>query len=365
MEKLFGWKQHMDWFGRTLETEDAIYFNWTDSGFRFGYDGMCLFVQLAASGAIEEEPAKNRKSKVWPVIGIFYDDAEEPAQILEVKGDMLVSLFASLTSEYHIITVRKLTENAKGKLGCKGFLGDGRITTAPSVDCRLRMEFIGDSITCGYGNMSDERDRGFYSDEENGWYSHAAIAGRLLQADYSLISVSGITLMEGRPEWNYPVHGMETIYPYTDYLFEDSLGRHDKTRWDFLLHPKDVVVVNLGTNDANVMDLCDGFEQGISYFECACERFLKTLRESYGADTWLIYALGPMDYFLYDNVLEAVNHYRKETDDQKILTFKYTKLRIEEGFGAAGHPSLDAQKRMGMELANFIKDNCLIKKCNI
>ena len=67
--------------------------------------------------------------------------------------------------------------------------------------------------------------------------------------------------------------------------------------------------------------------------------------------------LGPMDYFLYDRIEKAVAHYRAETGDSKTFAFKLRGVNlITEGFGAVSHPSAKTHLRMGLELADRIRN---------
>ena len=57
-----------------------------------------------------------------------------------------------------------------------------------------------------------------------------------------------------------------------------------------------------------------------------------------------------------DRLREAVEDYREETGDEKVLLFKFIPINVmTEGFGAAGHPSLKTHLRMGKELAHLLR----------
>ena len=82
---------------------------------------------------------------------------------------------------------------------------------------------------------------------------------------------------------------------------------------------------------------------------------LKEIRRLNGPDTQIICALGSMSYYLFPEIEQAVRDYRKETGDERIRNFRYRPMAPLDGFGAAGHPSLATQKKMGQELAEFIR----------
>lgn len=355
------WRERFKWIGRTFEEieQSITYFNWSCSGVEFEFTGDHLLAEFVAIPAIEFDgmPPNAPTRVVWPWIAVFLDGAEEPLRRMEINHEKEVCLlFTSNQVETHKIKIIKLTENAKGKIGIRSLLTEGTINELPqdSTD-KLYIEFIGDSITCGFGNETTERDRFFYSGEENGWMSHAAVAARKLQADFSIISVSGITIGKGIGVMNWPLMPMMQIYPYTDCLLEEVLGKKASyTKWDFTARIPDIIVLNLGTNDSSLIAFEGDNEKGERNFEVNYFSFLKSLRELNGPDALIICALGSMDYYLYSNIEKAVTKYSAITKDYNLKCFKYGKIVFQEGFGACSHPSEITQHRMGKELAQFL-----------
>ncbi|MFA9463945.1 MAG: SGNH/GDSL hydrolase family protein [Velocimicrobium sp.] len=224
---------------------------------------------------------------------------------------------------------------------------------AGSKKCSI--EFIGDSITCGFGNLSNERDRLFFSEDENGWMSHAAIAARKLDAEFSIISYSGIAITKGIEHSKWEMPSMEDLYPYTDRLIEEKHGVKDSfKKWDFKQNTPDVIVLNLGTNDATVIELNEEISLGIERFEKEYYQFLKMLREKNGTKPWIICSLGSMDYYLYDNIKKVAELFSKINGDSKIRCFKYDRIRYTDGLGACSHPNIMTHSRMGNQIADYI-----------
>lgn len=352
MKRIQNWIEKTECLGRTLKEEESVYLGWTNTGLYFSFTGTCLIADLDALCETESESGR----ELWPYMAVFYDDRQQPELIFEVKSPQnTYLLFASEKEETHRITLRKITENTTGKIICNGFWGEGSIERERQKEKRLQIEFIGDSITCGFGNMTTERDRMFYPGEENGWMSHGAVAGRLLHADVQMISCSGITLAEplNKEIWELPA--MCKIYPYTDWFLEKKQNKETFTEWDFKSNPKDVAVVNLGTNDSSLIDICEDIPLGIENFEKTYYEFLHLLRRKNGADTWIICALGPLDYYLYDSIERTEKRFAAEQKDEKVRCFKYMKVRIGEEYGACSHPSLRTQERMGKEITDYIR----------
>ena len=357
-------KEKLEYIGRVFEDESGIIFmNWTCSGVRFEYSGRILMADLEAVCGREVEtdehgnPLSKEFRKTWPYAAVFLDDAEEPFSVFEVnERQKNYLLYASEEAEKHIVTLIKLTENEKGKLGIRKIWGDGEISQPPERDTDLRMEFIGDSITCGFGNMTQERDRVYYADEQNGWLTYAALAGRMLNADVQFVSFSGIAVTKGLHEKLNLFHSMPELYPYTDRLMEEKEGKaQDFQKWDFKNHPRDIIVINLGTNDPVHIQENGEEEKGVALFEQEYYDFLKMIRTLNGNNTWIICTLGSMDYYLYDNIKKVAERFAVNEHDERILTFKYGRIRVSEGYGAIAHPSLATHERMAGELVGFIR----------
>ena len=187
--------------------------------------------------------------------------------------------------------------------------------------------------------------------------SYAALAARELDCEYSLVCESGIAASQAQRPL-FPHYAMDDIYAFTDAPYDYRRGK-EPARWDFSAHPSDIVVINLGTNDATPMRfspdpfIIDGMED---YFQKKFRGLVEQIRLLNGKDTLIVCSLGSMDYFLYDRIVAAVEEYKADTGDEKIFAFKYLPINnMSEGIGAAGHPSMKTDIRMGKELAFRLK----------
>lgn len=157
----------------------------------------------------------------------------------------------------------------------------------------------------------------------------------------------------------WPGNPMKALYPYTDRPLEEALGKNgDFEDWDFENNRQDIVVLNLGTNDGTRIALEGDYLLGTAKFKEDYSAFIRTLRKVNGENTWIIFALGSMDYFLFPEIQECVRQYQKETGDTRISSFRYGKMGIQEGVGADGHPTIRTHERMAKELAAYIRTEC-------
>lgn len=346
--------------GRTVfdGEKGALFFNWTCSGFTLRFRGAKLRARLCALGdKMPPFPGFPELPPDYPWMGVVVDGADEPTNCrVYDKEDEWVELFAAEEAGKHSLRVVKLSENARGKLGVLELETDGEFLPVPEKK-KPRIEIVGDSITCGYGNISADSSFEFHTDEENGWMSYGALAARELGCEWSIVSESGIAASQ--PENPLFVHhGMDEIYAFTDEMYDRRRGV-EPIKWDFAAQHNDAVVLNLGTNDSNPIrfyrdiDEIPGME---AHFKKQYGRFVRAVRALNGPDTLIACTLGTMDYYLWDRLREAVEDYQKETGDERVILFKFIPINVmTEGFGSAGHPSLKTHLRMGRELAHLLR----------
>ena len=344
--------------GRTLFDEDrkALFFNWTCSGFTVAFSGTRLSARMTALGdKIPPMPGFPEPPVDWPCFGVVTENGELENRTECREEDAPFTLWEGAPGE-HSLRVVKLSENARGKLGLLELETDGEFLPAPA-NKRPVVEFVGDSITCGFGNEAADNDMVFRTREENGWTSYGALAARELGCEWSMICESGIAV--SRPEREiFPMHAMDEIYAFTDELFDSKRGA-EPAQWDFAARRSDIVVINLGTNDATPIRFyrdASEIEPMELHFQQKYKAFLKEVRRLNGPDALIVCSLGSMDYYLYDRLLAAVNEYKEETGDGKIVPFKFVAINfLTEGYGGGAHPSSKTHARMGAQLASFLR----------
>ncbi len=358
--------EKISFLGRTIvHTEtNAVFFNWTGSGFEMTFSGTKVEIEL--EGRADYYPTEGTN---LPWIAVLIDGSSEPSKILEVAvGTNTYTIFESDTKEIHTIRVVKRSENAKGRVGMRRIVVAGEIVPTPPAKPRRRLEFIGDSITCGFGIETGENKGIFSTSLENGLKTYSAIAADILGADYHSICISGIPLcgsynknfrivLPDFPDFHPPMRTMEDYYAYTDRFHQEACGLNDGFEtWDFGRFRPDAIIVNLGTNDAFRVKASGNDPEEERHFEGRYKEFLYMLRRFNGMQPVIGCTLGPMDYYLYDNILRAAQTYQAKTGDERIFCYKFGGIFLwDEGIGALDHPSLKTHERMGKELAEVLR----------
>lgn len=340
--------------GRTFLDGDtgALFFNWTCSGFTVTFRGKKLRVKLLTLP--DTQPFPPDSAPDYPCVGLVGEDGETLVWRTKcTEGESWYDVWEGGDDGPHTVRLVKLSENARGKTGLLAMETDGELLDCAAPEKSLSIEFVGDSITCGFGNEAPGQDSLFETAEENGWRTFGAVAGRELNAEFNMISVSGISAVAPKTPM-FPAKPMNELYEYLDALYDERQGRPLRP-WDFAGHKKDVVVVNLGTNDVNAvrfyteLTAADGEE---AHFRVQYRGFIEKIRALNGPDALICCTLGPLDYYLYDHIRDVVEAYSAETGDRRVRCFKLIGVNLmTEGWGAVSHPSAKTQQRMGRELA--------------
>jgi hypothetical protein len=355
----------LTFFGRTFTDKESgtVFFNWSGSGFEMAFCGSR--VQIELDGRADCYPTEGTNQ---PWLAVLADDSSVPTKVFEVaEGVGTYTIFESRNVETHTVRVVKRSENTKGRVGIRRIMLEGELLPAPRRLPHRRLEFIGDSITCGFGNETDGSNL-FSTSLEDGLYTYAAIAAKRLDAEYHSLCISGIPLCNSYdesfrivlpdfPDFQPPRRAMEDYYAYTDRFQQECDGLDSGfEKWDFGRFIPDAVIINLGTNDAFRVKASGNDPTEETHFEQRYIEFLNTLRRLNGNWPAIICTLGPMDYYLYDNILRAVDTFKNETGDRRIFCFKYGGIfQWAEGIGALDHPSAITHERMGRELANMLE----------
>ena len=329
----------------------ALWFNWTASGFVLRFHGSRLQLRFKAMPQDMTAPFLTERIIVCPVIGVHIDGGALQRFKLE-EAEQELCLFDGTEGD-HTVIVRKLSENVMGKCALLSAETDGAFLPPPARP-KLRIEIAGDSITCGYGNEGTEP--GLRTEEENAELTYGFLAAEALGADYSAVCVSGCGVCDPACFPELSDRGMNSLYPFTDAPLDRILCGEPTLHWDFTSHPMDAVVLSLGTNDALEIAGRGFSEESFRRFRREYRALLESIRRSNGEKSWIVCALGPMDYYLWDEILEIVRAYVEETGDTRVRMLKLGRINpAVEDFGADRHPSVATHRRMAAELAEFLR----------
>ncbi|HWZ22926.1 MAG TPA: GDSL-type esterase/lipase family protein, partial [Cytophagaceae bacterium] len=256
----------------------------------------------------------------------------------------------NLSKGIHDVVLFKRTEALVGEGVFEGIEIEKENALLPIVENRSRkIEFIGNSITCGYGNEGSSADCPFSPETENGYLAYGAITAGKLNADYVGVAYSGKGMYR-----NYDGKTSNTMSLTYDRIFPDSMN---SPKWDFKKYRPDVVVLNLGTNDFAI-----GVPDSLIFINTYVN-FLKRLRTYYPSAT--IFCIegptlndanpsGVKAYTKIKNYILASKSKMKLIGDTNIYTFFATPMQ-EGDYGCNSHPNVKRHEKMAEELTKEIK----------
>ncbi len=265
-----------------------------------------------------------------------------PFKINFTPGDSIIRLANALGKGPHTARITYAIEGYDHHPAFRGFsvlAGDSLLAAPQRPD--LKIEFIGNSITCGYGTEATDPETHFSYETENHCLSYAHLTGRALNADVNVVSRSGIGMYRN---YNGPREGSDDTLP--DEYDRTMLYVPDHT-WDFSRFQPDIVCINLGTNDTSV----DNYD--ITLYESRYRTFLSHLRDVY-PDAKIVLLTGSMMRGKpLDDVKGALD--RIAADNENVYRFDMSPQTGELGYGADYHPSKLQSEKMARELTGFLK----------
>ena len=252
----------------------------------------------------------------------------------------------------HILKIYKATEAQNGNVAFGG-LRAMELQDLPKVPAR-RIEFIGNSITCGMGVDYEEIpcDSGVWYDQHNAYLAYGPRVARALNAQYMISCVSGIGIYRN---WN----SQPSEEPVMPEVYENRyLNTRDSASWDFSSFQPDLVSIALGTNDFSDGD---GKKERLHFdsaqYVASYIKFVNTIYEKY-PDTQISLLTSPMvsgeKGTVFINSLKAVQQHFKEVKPEKkpIAVFNFESITPH---GCGYHPDKNDQQQMAEVLIPFYK----------
>ncbi len=272
-----------------------------------------------------------------------------------VDGELLPKLIPSgissllaenLADGTHVVEIYRRTEANQGESVFSGFDFGAGALLAPPAPPERRIEIIGDSITCGYGNEGADMSCGFTPDTENHYLTYGAIAARAVGAELSTVAWSGKGVV-----CNYGDDAASCTDPMPVY-YDRILPSRPDSIWSFSAWQPHAVVVNLGTNDFGTM-----VDPPQADFETAYAALLARIRAAY-PDAVIFCTLGPGSGTEHTTSLGFIANAvqaRVAEGDTKVTTFALPATNSSDGYGCDWHPSLRTHERMAEALTAALR----------
>ncbi|MBQ5492155.1 MAG: hypothetical protein IIT68_08915 [Treponema sp.] len=339
--------------GRTLSDNGTRWLILSASGFECTVRAKELSLTLTGDCTAHPTQQPDGKPEMNQArYALYVDDVLVTDACME-EAQKTLTVFKSDTERTARVKFLKLSEGTQSYLGVKEMCSDDDAVISPTEAKKLKIEFVGDSITCGYGVEGKSAEELFTTRTENATKAYAYLTAKNLDADYSLVSFSGFGVVSGwtdngnlNPIQLAPEHYKKFCFCWNSDLFKEH-------EWDFSQFQPQFVVINYGTNDASYTQ--DNPQKQNEYVRCYVD-FLKTVR-AYNPQAHIILALGIMTggNSLIPSMQKAAAEYTALTGDKNISTYSFVSQTEAEGFGSDFHPSEATQKRCASEFTQYIR----------
>jgi lysophospholipase L1-like esterase len=298
---------------------------WSGAGFVARFDGTGATLRLDDAG--------NQHQVVL--------DGRPLPRLVATAGVERYLVAEGLAPGEHRLEVYRRTE---ALFGVTRFLGievaDGHLLDAGPAPAR-RIEVVGDSISCGYGDEGASPDCRFSADTENHYASYGAVLARSLDAELSTVAWSGRGVVK-----NYDGEPGDPM----GRLYERTLPESASSPWS-QGESSDAVIVNLGTNDYSTEPDPD---EGA--FVRAYAALLEQIRGG-NPRAFILCTVGPMlagqDLERARAAIARAVEQRNAAGDARAAAYRMT--TPNESPGCDWHPGIATHRRMAEELEIPIK----------
>jgi lysophospholipase L1-like esterase len=325
--------KELNYLGRVARQADSVIFAWSGTGLAFASEAENLSFLLSDHSMGKDDYGRQIQGRYAVLVN------NNVYAVLEgKKGKERYSLYG-LPSGKKEIKLLRLNEAMVSFTVFKGIYADRPLTEAKKENT-LKLEFIGNSITTGYGNMPDSIPCHFSPKTQNFLQSYAYLLADKLKADISTVAWSGRGLARNYDKTETGV--LPELYAY-------AVPYQQKIEWELNSWQPDVVLIHLGTND---------FAHEIPVEDLWVKRYLNFLDEIYAHYPRSRFLLlgGPTltdrpSYPAYSTLKSYLNTIKEQAAARGLDVEAYVMPHFEgAGGGCDAHPDEEAHEKMAQEL---------------
>ncbi len=330
-EQAFDLQQDVRYLGRTYEAAGTQWFNWSAAGFSVRFQGSGLKAKIASN-------APNAANYAY--LKVYVDGVEQSDILLDQTMQTVVLAEGLNPDEIHTVEIRKRNSPRSSTAGLLNLeVLDGKKLAPESAKNKL-IEFVGDSLTVGYSAADVNKTQSAWSTAtEDATKTYSKQVADAFGAEYMVTAISGRGVVMNNSGGSGYL--LPEIYPELDIYNNPGVA------YDFALQP-DVIVINLGTNDATNSNL------DIAAFRTGVYNFVKTVREK-NPNAQIIWAYGLRSDKMtaeVDTAIQAAVTQLKEEGDSKV---HYLALPLASNMHL-NHPTAAAYEPSGELLIEKIEE---------
>jgi len=276
----------------------------------------------------------------------YYDvfvDGQLTTQVISTSNatQQIISVVKGVSTAQHSISIVRRVEAEFGLSRFGGFvLDDGGSIIQPPARPNRRIEFFGDSITCGWGND------GHYPCQdqpmlENHLHTFSALVAQMVSADVFIESWSGKGLVRN---YGCPTITCNETIPQ---LSSRTLGKYNTPLWNFDWKPQ-AVVIGLGSNDygSDPHPPANVFIKG--YLD-----FVNSLLSHYGSNTtfFMLGFIGPPNNA---NIVSAQTQLKAMIVNAYFIDLS-SAINWPDDIGCDSHPAASGHQKYANKIGPIVK----------
>ena len=327
--------------GRIASDEGGYHLYWPLSGAKFQYSGQDLLVQITS------------ETQVFPIYMAILVDRKPVIRFPLLKGSYWYPVLQSMDGSLHEIEIVRETQPIENNGECDCYLthfrGNGSFRAMKPAP--LRIEFIGDSITCGEGIVGACGNQEWNTLYLSPSSAYPQLLSSALGADIQTVSMGGWGVYS---DWqNNKDRNIPAIYERTC-----AFTQAGNTPYDFSFDP-DIVIVNLGTNDHTAMQLLSEAEryQRMTEIEAETVAFMGMIRK-HNPNAFILWTYGMTGQTLSGVFRYAVIQAKREGIDRSGY-LRLSKCEPEKQ-GSRNHPGFDNHRKACDRILGYLKKYGLI-----
>lgn len=317
------------------------------SGVEFEFTGQYLELTVAGDSTSQNKYDPNNQARI-----AVYVNGERVIDDMIDEPEKTYNVISGSTSQDYEVKIVKLSESLSSSFAIKEIKTDSPAKPADSKNGLI--EFIGDSITCGYGVDDENKDNGYSTKTEDITKTYAYKTAQNLNYNYSMVSYSGYGVISGYSSGDKTPE--MTVPQYYDKLGHSNYSTFngqnpDEITWNYQKTP-DIIVINLGTNDSSY---CGSDSSKQAEFKQGYIDFLKQVR-SKNPNAKIVCTMGIMGGTLFPVIEEAAADYKSSTGDNEVYTMQFDVQSLSDGLAADWHPTEKTHTKAAEKLTSFLEN---------
>ncbi len=299
-----------------------------------------------------------------PRMGIYHSSVPNAPNVVK-NGKATLNIDLGKVYKKHHIRIIRQSEAYSATITVNSLTMFGELNETEATEKPL-IEFIGDSITCGLGDMTlssdtkyydpgypDDKNRNYGNGNQDGTIAYPFLTAEKIGYDRRVLSRSGISVYY--PNSTSRDFNDITLSWTNAYKYANVFDANNQTAEYSAKRKADIVCINLGTNDTGANNTYKYVEKESFNAEFAkkVKEFLVIVREA-NPNAKIVWVVGGMTDSYLAGVQTAITDLGGEKEKYYLC-----KVSSELKAGVGAHPSKAQHAQLADELTSYLNENIL------